>query len=354
MATKPTNNPVPSEAYNDLRFNAGVLDEFLNSQGDTFIDRAGKTKKTLKLISDGSATREELNETLESAQSAMEGAAQAQQKSESSSTEAAASASSAANAKAAAELASQQAQSYVTASIIGSSRNAQCIITSASSTATFTADEAIVGVSLNGAHYRVPSVSKTINLTTNGAGGMDSGSAPAAGYVAIYLIYNPTNATSSMIAVTLSSANVPEIYGGSNMPPGFTASCLVGIWRTSGGQFVPGRISGRRFASTRQTLVNAASTQVTTLTSISAASFIPPGAKFAFGSARVLTTTAGAETAWQISPDAAGTDFDYNVSATTIGKNWRIPIYTPQTLFHMATVGSGTMTYNLYIHGYEF
>ncbi len=75
--------------------------------------------------------------------------------------------------------------------IIGSSRNARMDITAASETATFTADEIIVGTALDGSQYRIGNFNKTINLATIGAGGMDIGTAPANGFVAIYAIYNP-------------------------------------------------------------------------------------------------------------------------------------------------------------------
>lgn len=41
MASIPTLRPVPSEGYDDLRFNAGKLDEFINSQENQYTDRLG-------------------------------------------------------------------------------------------------------------------------------------------------------------------------------------------------------------------------------------------------------------------------------------------------------------------------
>lgn len=41
MASNPTQNPVPSENYDDLRFNAGKLDEFVTSQQNNYTDRLG-------------------------------------------------------------------------------------------------------------------------------------------------------------------------------------------------------------------------------------------------------------------------------------------------------------------------
>lgn len=41
MSSTPTKNTVPSESYDDLRFNAGKLDEFVTSPDDEYTDRLG-------------------------------------------------------------------------------------------------------------------------------------------------------------------------------------------------------------------------------------------------------------------------------------------------------------------------
>lgn len=46
MATTPTNNPVPSESPRDLKFNAGKVDEIVNSGGSTYSDRFGYQRYT--------------------------------------------------------------------------------------------------------------------------------------------------------------------------------------------------------------------------------------------------------------------------------------------------------------------
>ncbi|WP_252383636.1 phage tail protein, partial [Escherichia coli] len=69
--------------------------------------------------------------------------------------------------------------------VVGQAVNQKMSVAIASASATFTADQVIVGESLSGKQYRVSSVSETINLTTTGAGGMDTGAAPASGWVAI-------------------------------------------------------------------------------------------------------------------------------------------------------------------------
>ncbi|EOV7879228.1 TPA: phage tail protein, partial [Yersinia enterocolitica] len=130
--------------------------------------------------------------------------------------------------------------------IVGTSRNAKMSVTAASSTATFIADELIVQTALGGLQYKLSNFSKTINLVTTGAGGMDTGAVPANGFVALYAIYNPTTQISALLAVNASSVVAPEVYGGSNMPAGYTASALVSVLPTSSSQLAPVIQQGRR------------------------------------------------------------------------------------------------------------
>lgn len=130
--------------------------------------------------------------------------------------------------------------------VIGTSRNAKMSVTAASSTATFTADELIVQTALGGLQYKLSSFNKTINLATTGAGGMDTGTVPANGFVALYAIYNPTTQISALLAVNASSVVAPEVYGGSNIPAGYAASALVSVLPTSSSQLAPVIQQGRR------------------------------------------------------------------------------------------------------------
>ncbi|CNC79856.1 MULTISPECIES: hypothetical protein [Yersinia] len=87
--------------------------------------------------------------------------------------------------------------------VIGTSRNAKMSVTAASATVTFTADELIVQTALGGLQYKLSSFNKAINLATVGVGGMDIGTAPVSGFVALYAIYNPTTQASACLPDTL-------------------------------------------------------------------------------------------------------------------------------------------------------
>lgn len=50
MATTPTTNPIPSESPRDLKFNAGKVDEFVNSYSVYYTDRFGNQRRTLEGI----------------------------------------------------------------------------------------------------------------------------------------------------------------------------------------------------------------------------------------------------------------------------------------------------------------
>ncbi|HCL5941016.1 TPA: phage tail protein, partial [Citrobacter freundii] len=48
MSTTPTNQPVPSEKPQDLKFNAGKIDEFVTSMARQYIDRFGHAHYTIE------------------------------------------------------------------------------------------------------------------------------------------------------------------------------------------------------------------------------------------------------------------------------------------------------------------
>lgn len=149
--------------------------------------------------------------------------------------------------------------------VVGQSRNLKMTISTASATGTLTADEIVVETS-SGLQYRLKTFSNTINLATTGAGGMDTGTVPATGFVAIYAIYNPTTDVSALLAVNATSVVVPEIYGGANMPSDYTASALLTVLPTASSQFPMLAVQGRS-VSTASTSVIAGSAAPGSVTS---------------------------------------------------------------------------------------
>lgn len=115
---------------------------------------------------------------------------------------------------------------------VGSVNKLKMSVTTAAATASLVAESVVVSTTLSGLPYKLTSVSKSINLATTGAGGMDTGSAPISGFVSIYLIYNPSTQVSALLACNQSTSS-GTIYSGANMPAGYTASALLSVWGTT-------------------------------------------------------------------------------------------------------------------------
>lgn len=238
--------------------------------------------------------------------------------------------------------------------VVGQSRNARMSVAVASATATFSADELIVEDS-GGRQYRVTSFSKVINLATTGAGGMDTGVVPATGFVALYAIYNPTTSTSALLAVDTTSTTAPEIYGGANMPAGFTASALVSIWRVASGKFIVGEQRGRDISIID---VNAVTTTTTTssLTAISVASVIPKNAKSVAGWAGTQSTGSSPTQSIRIagSVQIVGMRLIQVNSATAINAPYTLPILTEQTIYYSNETAGTLVSAAIFINEYSF
>lgn len=244
------------------------------------------------------------------------------------------------------------------AGVVGSTRNLVMSVTTASASATLTADEIIVETALGGLRYCLSSFSKTINLATTGAGGMDTGSAPVSGYVALYAIYNPTTGTSALLAQNASTLR-GNVYSGANMPSGYTASALVGVWATNGsGQFQIGYQVDRKIWTQANTVLNT-STQQVSYTSLSISTVVPANAKSVWGDYNLgsssITNTAASIASSSAGLASVGIDGVVAANGESIATGFpEIPLITPQTIYYTAQVGTGTMSWQIGISGYSF
>ncbi|MBB1630325.1 hypothetical protein A9975_05550 [Cupriavidus sp. UME77] len=234
-------------------------------------------------------------------------------------------------------------------------------VTAASATATLTADEIIVETALGGVRYCLSSFSKPINLATTGAGGMDTGTAPASGYVALYAIYNPTTGATALLAKNATAGLQAEVYAGGNMPAGYTASALIGVIPTNAGsQFVVCCLLDRR-VSLSQVLFGTFTSALTN-TLVSLATVVPPNAK----NATVMFNQQSATAASSYSLGAAGTSnassgigsvsFNAGVAGLQQTVNTAtFPLVTAQTLYVSWTVtGGSSPQLALYAVDYSF
>lgn len=252
------------------------------------------------------------------------------------------------------------AVSAQTAGVVGTIRNGRMSVTAAASTATFTADEVIVESALGGQCYRLANFSKAINLTTTGAGGMNSGQAPANGFVALYAIYNPSTGASALLAKDATSAVQPEVFSGTGMPAGYTASALVSVWPTNASrQLQIGYQRDREIFTTYSAMLNT-SVQATTLTSLSVAAYVPPNAKTLSGDGSISSSTNTTGDIFVAGSPAGNiglkhiTQTAITAGAAQIGTYSYVPLVEPQKIYYVATVSAGTMNATIYISSYTF
>lgn len=240
----------------------------------------------------------------------------------------------------------------------GSARNASMIVAAASAIATFTADEVVVKTALGGSSWVLPSFSKTINLGTIGAGGMDTGTAPANGFVAIYAIYNPTTGASALLGVNATSVKAPEVYGGANMPAGFTASALVSVVPLNASAQIKALTQFNRSIDTAYQSVLTTTTPVTTPTAVSASAVLPKNAYAATVSISASEASSGSGVQFSVS-GSSGQVSIVTVQAIVSGQTsssgaiGRILLQVPQQLYYFM-LNTNATTAGIGIYGYEF
>jgi hypothetical protein len=244
--------------------------------------------------------------------------------------------------------------------VVGQVRNLVMSVATASATATLTADEIIVETALGGLRYCLPSFSKTINLATTGAGGMDTGTAPVSGFVALYAIYNPTTAAAALLATNATSTVQPNVYGGANMPSGYTASALVSVWPTNASsQFAVGTQTDRFISIPLvQALSSSTSSTTITITSLTLTG-VPKNARYITGSVSMTNSIAANSfmTLYASSTGAGPKQFSINTPGA--GGNLvafeHLQTSAPQQLQYAASTSTGSNTYSYIINlnGYE-
>ncbi|AEI76561.1 phage tail protein [Cupriavidus necator N-1] len=256
-----------------------------------------------------------------------------------------------------------QAMQILSAPIVGLMRKARMSVTAASASATFLADQIVVATALGGKHYRLSGFSKTVNLATTGAGGMDTGSAPTSGYVALYAIYNQTSGASALLATNATSAVASHVYSGANMPAGYTASALVSVWPTNGsGQFTVGQQQDRDiYRNSTSVLSTTTSATSVPFTSLSISSAVPPNAVRVKGTRTITFTSAtGCAPSFAFAPDSGGSggNLMYVSGSTSSGPNWGMDfeslVVTQQTLYYaIGNSAAVSVTYAASIVGYS-
>lgn len=242
--------------------------------------------------------------------------------------------------------------------VVGGMRNARMSVNAANAAATFLADEIIVETALGGLRYCLSGFNQTVNLTGAGAGGMDTGTgtAPASGYVALYAIYDPTTKTAALLATNATSSAVGNVYGGANMPTGYTASALVSVWPTSPSkQFMSGTQRDRKIALPAA-LALSTSTSAASFTVFGTSTF-PPNAIEAKGAIEAISSV-NSGMSLSIASDANGSGQQevsgYATAPYGLIGAWSCLISQSQSLYYQTTNSSGTPTFTITTSGYSF
>ena len=255
-----------------------------------------------------------------------------------------------------------QSQHAITAAqaagLVGAVRNLTMSVSAASASATLTADEIIVETALGGIRYCLPSFNRTVNLATVGAGGMDTGAAPISGFIALYAIYNPTTQTSALLAMNATSAVAPAVYGGANMPAGYTASALVSVWATNASRLlvVASQIDREVFV-VPQTVFQT-STQQSSLTPLSISAIVPPNAKGVSGNLILGSSSATASLEAQVAANAGGfgsrqlTGFTGLANLAVTVPFRQVPLLLSQTIYYVCLVNEGTASFTINLTSY--
>lgn len=223
--------------------------------------------------------------------------------------------------------------------VVGSARNMRVVAPSAAFGIVFNADEVV----LESANYsyRLKNFSQGCNISGVGAGGMDIGSSPSNGFVAVYAIYNPVAGVVATLATNAVSAVQPEIYGGASMPAGYTASALISVWPTdSSGRFQAGIQIDRSISFVGSNIYSGSA--IGTLQNISSTSF-PKNARKISGRLQI-GNSAASSASLEIYPDNLGVGGKVLAATLQAGTALAIPfsdlqIYTPQNLFYTSSGG---------------
>jgi hypothetical protein len=249
-------------------------------------------------------------------------------------------------------------ESYVQANAaapISATANAKMSVAAASASATFTADEVVVGTALGGQTYRLTSYSKVINLATTGAGGMDAGAAPVSGYVALYAIFNPLTGASSILATNATLAVMPPVYNAAPYPAGYTASALLTVVPTNASSQFPILDVLDRFVKIQLvTVLNIVANRANAPLSISSA--IPPNAKEISGELELISSTASnlnISISGVNSNGAQGLGMPVPAGGDIIGSYYGVPVTTPQIINAAASTSGAGPNFKIYVGGYR-
>lgn len=185
--------------------------------------------------------------------------------------------------------------------------------------------------------YLASSVSVTANIASSGANGLDTGAEANSTWYYVWVIYNGST-VSALLSVSATSPT---------MPSGYTHKFLAGaVYNGSGGNFRTTHGFGRTVFSDSVEVLNGVG--VTSWTSLSISSAIPPIAVHAYGWS---TSSVNGVLGIRLSSDSSGAiglcEAVVHAGASTLidsqyaGTNFSLPILTAQTIWRKHNAASG-------------
>ncbi len=254
------------------------------------------------------------------------------------------------------------AASTATVAVAGEARNLK-IVRASTTTLTVTYDQVIEATALSGTLYLSASGNFTLNGATTGANGMDTGAIPASGFVGIYAITKGDGATFAVLGVNAATNGTPTIYPGANMPSGYTASGLIGIWPTNGSsQFPVAYQIARRFLYDAPAAVVTGATVPTSMTSQSISGVAPVSSKTASilwlktALGPIIGTVAGSANgagAKYYNSNSPGSFTLLGIGTTGAAPFPDIPLITAQTVYWQDARNDASVS-NMYITDFTF
>lgn len=194
----------------------------------------------------------------------------------------------------------------------------------------------------------------TFNPANVGVGGMDTGTAPASGYVAVYVIYNPTTETAALLGQAEVNPIQPSTYTGANMPGGYTLSALCSILPTTSGSALVAATQRGRTVTVPAVVVLSTSTLQPVYAAIPVSVAIPLSACRVAGYGTIGNSTVGATTVLHIASSATPTGENQIASAAAHAGRFDVLISDAQQIFWANNVSGGTPSQSIAISEYEF
>jgi hypothetical protein len=214
------------------------------------------------------------------------------------------------------------------------------------STVAISADAAVLGdASFNSLLFS--GISLTPNITSSGINGLDTGSVSASTWYYLWLV----GKTGTVGAIYSLSSTTPT------MPSGFTFKLLIGANRTDGSSHTTVMTQFGRRVHFPITVVFNNQTGVTSWTSQSISSIVPPIAKFASG---ICGPSVSTSRGIAVAGDSSGSGAQgWNGGASSnqflgyYGSSaWDVSMGTPQTIYWQ-TFAADVSTYRIDVTGYE-